>query len=73
MNTRDKILQAISEQPGLSTREIMAIAQLSRSNTREHLQNLERTGLIYSETEEKKPNKQRYYPASRSSEGQTAN
>lgn len=62
MNTRDKILKAISEQPGLTTREIMAIAQLSRSNTREHLQNLERSGLIYSEPDANKPNKQRYYP-----------
>lgn len=67
MNTRDKILKSISEQPGLTTREIMAIAQLSRSNTREHLQNLERLGLIYSQPDANKRNKQRYYPVPRSS------
>ena len=67
MNTRDKILKAISEQPGLTTREIMAIVQLSRSNTREHLQNLEGLGLIYSESDATKPNKQHYYPVPKSS------
>lgn len=62
MKTRDKIFKAIVEQPGLTTREIMAIAQLSRTNTREHLQKLESMGLIYSQADESKANKHRYYP-----------
>lgn len=40
----------------------MAIAQLSRTNTREHLQKLESMGLIYSQADESNANKHRYYP-----------
>ncbi|MBE9229115.1 winged helix-turn-helix transcriptional regulator [Phormidium sp. LEGE 05292] len=61
MKTRDKILNAIIEHPGLTTREIMAIAQLSRTNTREHLQKLESMGLIYSEADDQNTNKHRYF------------
>jgi len=62
MKTRDKIFKAIIEHPGLTTREIMAIAQLSRTNTREHLQKLQSMGLIYSEADADNPNKHRYFP-----------
>ena len=62
MNTREKIFRAIVQQPGLTTREIMAIAQLSRTNTREHLQKLESLSLIYSQLDDNNPSKHRYYP-----------
>ncbi|MBD2185922.1 winged helix-turn-helix transcriptional regulator [Planktothrix sp. FACHB-1355] len=71
MNTREKILRAIVDNPGLTTREIMAIAQLSRTNTREHLQKLESMGSIYSETDAKNPNKHRYYPIGESPNSET--
>ncbi len=70
MNTRDKILRAIVQNPGLTTREIMAVAQLSRSNTREHLQKLQSMGSIYSEADPNNPKKHRYYPASGASTGE---
>ncbi|MCL1468880.1 winged helix-turn-helix domain-containing protein [Argonema galeatum] len=68
MNTREKIFRAIVQQPGLTTREIMAIAQLSRTNTREHLQKLESLSLIYSQLDANNPNKHRYYPVGGSEE-----
>mgnify|MGYP000048562101 CR=1 FL=1 len=71
MNTREKILRAIVQQPGLTTREIMAIAQLSRTNTREHLQKLESLSLIYSQVDGNNLNKHRYYPVGSSYEAKS--